>query len=177
MVWRNNWLIYTENLENWCGIATSHGDVELRRWDITSEVPSCAGCCIRKSWLGRGCWVLRHFNCFESGYWFLSSVLPTDSTACHAHKQDMENAEIESHIPASHTSPVAAAQTESIFPSSITLIQSWQPCPLSSPAPWSVCHEHFLPKTMGVKDEGHVSCTLLYLQRHAIPLFSLIIQN
>lgn len=32
----------------------------------------------------------------------------------------------------------------------------------------------FLPKSTAIKDEGHISCTLLYLQRHSAPLFPLL---
>lgn len=94
-----------------------------------------------------------------------------DSTAHIMHRQDMENTELVSLCPASHTSPAAAVQTESIFPGSIALIQPWRPRPPSSPGPYCIFCEHFLPISTTEKDGGHISCALSYLQRHSKPLF------
>lgn len=93
------------------------------------------------------------------------------STAHIMHRQDTENTELVSLCPASHTIPAAAAQTKSIFPGSIALIQPWWPCLPSSPGPYCICCEHFLPISTAEKDGGHVSCAFAYPRRHSNPLF------
>lgn len=71
--------------------------------------------------------------------------------------------------PAPHSSPVGAAQIESIFPGTIALIQPSRLHPPSSPGPYWIGCEHFFPTSAIGKDRSHVSCVLPYLQRHTKP--------
>lgn len=169
-----------QNLINWCTQQILRNDVvlllpmEMGNWDseiLHLKCPAVLGVSFESPDLvgdGRFCGTLIALGPVADFSPLFYKAVP----AAHiGHRQDMENTGLVCLCPASHTSPAAAAQTKSIFPGSITLIQPWRPCPPSSPGPYCICCEHFVPTATMGKDGGHVSYGFPYLQKHSKPLF------